>query len=278
MREFSLCSCPLHWKYRRKNNTGAYLESGQKNIQGCFVQAEAESYTSAEASYSSQAKKAVRIKTYTGIAGASAVSFCCIQRRGYHDISLPLGLRSCRPPGTTTMHRSPLPSTYPVLPHAEAFLAKEPTDLFIHSSPPKLCRWTTEWALNTLLWSEKNCDMFVYCGTLTLLGQEPAGFGGALGEDLSQFCCSAFLTSQEVRDYSWETSLHCSAPHIYENPCILQYPPGCINLKRHTTVLLWYGSWLGNQKKEPPQAILNSWCWVTAPTQGRWSLGLGKER
>jgi len=80
--------------------------------------------------------------------------------------------------------------------------------------------------------------MFVYCGTLTLLGQEPAGFGGALGEDLSQFCCSAFLTSQEVRDYSWETSLHCSAPHIYENPCILQYPPGCINLKRHTTVLL----------------------------------------
>lgn len=140
MREFSLCSSPLHWKYRRKNNTGAYLESGQKNIQGCFVQAEAESYTSAEASYSSQAKKAVRIKTYTGIAGASAVSFCCVQRRGYHDISLPLGLRSCRPPGTTTMHRSPLPSTYPVLPHAEAFLAKEPTDLFIHSSPPKLCR------------------------------------------------------------------------------------------------------------------------------------------
>lgn len=40
--------------------------------------------------------------------------------------------------------------------------------------------------------------MFVYCGTLTLLGQEPAGFGGALGEDLSQFCCSAFLTSQET--------------------------------------------------------------------------------
>lgn len=53
----------------------------KKDIQGCLVQAEW--HTSAEASYSSQAKKAVRIKTYTGIAGASAVSILlCTEKKG----------------------------------------------------------------------------------------------------------------------------------------------------------------------------------------------------
>lgn len=56
-------------------------KAGKKYIQGCLVQAEW--HTSAEAFCSSQAKKAVRIKTCTGIAGASAVSILlCTEKKG----------------------------------------------------------------------------------------------------------------------------------------------------------------------------------------------------